>query len=155
MGLMALTPTEKKIVQHAKDSLIQAQGDLKKQQDYAQWADNEQQQAWAFAATQKQQIDGLQEDIKKAHDNEQTMANEVAKMKPFWDKGHKYWGIGAIMLGFGILVKHLLILTAFLILLGLAIWILSFFVPWLKIPLAFVQRFFNWAASKIKGKPKL
>lgn len=128
-GLLALTPAEKSSVSKALSKVTQAQA------EYAR-AKAETATAWEYAgnadaraAETDAKIGPLQEQINASHENEQRLGNLVAKYQPFYILGHKFWGVGGIIQGFGILATHLLILIAFLALLVLGIWALSLVFP--------------------------
>ena len=147
-----LTPAERKIVEHARTSLLQAQAEGKKQADMAAWADQEQKTAWDFAATQKTQIDQLQKDIKTSHDNEQTMANAVQKMKKVYDAVTRWWSLGAFVWGVQQLIKHLLILAIFGTVLMLVFWGLTFVFPFLLPAFRIALIPFNWLLAHIEAR---
>ncbi len=83
------------------------------------------------AATAEAKLKEADGQIAKLAANANSVAAERDKYKAFYDSGHKYFGLGAIGLGVGILAKHLLILTGVLILCGLLIFGLSLIFPFL------------------------
>lgn len=158
---LALTPAERSVLRDARSQLKTAisqfqdvnvkLGDAGKQieaaNQHAAEADGRAAAAETHAASADQHAAETDakakktgEEIETAHKNEQTMANAVAVMKPIYDQVYKYWGIGAIILGFQILGKHLLILAAVLIGIGLALWIASFFTPVIGIGLTAARK---------------
>jgi hypothetical protein len=158
---LALTPAERRVVEDARGKLKEATaqfeqvkaklGDAGRQIEEANKHAAESDARAAAAETHAASADQhaaetdlaakkTGEEIETAHKNEQTMANAVAEMKPIYDQVYKYWGIGAIILGFQILAKHLLILAAVLIGIGLALWIASFFFPVIGVGFKAVRR---------------
>lgn len=64
-------------------------------------------------------------EIKDHVDNERKLADEVENMRPIYKLATSWYGIGAIVLGVGLLVKHLFILAIALLGLALLLWLLS------------------------------
>jgi hypothetical protein len=56
--------------------------------------------------------------VNEAYTRELTLAKDNAKIKPVYEQCTKWWGLGAILYGFGQLAKHLLILAAVLAVMG-------------------------------------
>lgn len=81
------------------------------------------------AAKTAAQIGALEQEINTHHENEKRLAALAEKYKGFWESGHKWWGLGAVVLGVAILTKHLFILAAVLVLLCVLLWGLSMVFP--------------------------
>lgn len=137
----ALTPTERKIVQHAQTELHAGIAKYNEADARAAAAAQHAGEADAHANDTDGKLKVLSGEIETAHKNEQTLAGQVKKYKGFWDAGHKYWGIGAIGLGIGLLFKHLLIAAAVLLALGVGLYIASFFFPVISVGLTVVRKF--------------
>jgi hypothetical protein len=118
---LALTPTERTVLEHARTKLVESQKlfesvNLKLTTAEQQIASANQHAAEsdARAASAEQnasqarvqaQITGavadvLRKQIDVSHDNEQRLANEVAIYKPVYDQVNKWCGIGAFVYGF-------------------------------------------------------
>jgi hypothetical protein len=146
-----LTPTERKIIIHAKEHLGLAKQENIQAWDEANKAYNKAHEAEQRAAETDKQIDITKGQIKVAHDNEKRLGGLVAKYEPFWIQGHKWWGIGAIGLGVGILVKHLFVTIAVVLLLIVAGLVLAFFFPFLIPLFRMIGNFFGMLFRWIGG----
>lgn len=86
------------------------------------------------------------------------LSDKNAKMQKVYDQVNKYWGIGGILYGFGQLFKHLLILTAVIIVVALLLFAASValkgFFPWLAPVGAFFNMIGRGIASLFKPKNK-
>jgi phage-related protein len=136
---LALNENEKKLVIHAKGALSEAQKNYNTQklqaeqaEKRAEEAEKEAEEANKNAAQTAQNILTLQGDIKKASAREAKLVIRVNNLQRLEKKVNSLWGIGAIIYGFERLAKHIFILIAVLIGLALILWVVSFFVPWLK-----------------------
>jgi hypothetical protein len=76
-------------------------------------------------------------------------ATENAAMRPIVAQVHKWWGIGGIAYGFVRLAKHLLILAAVIIAIGVAVLILSFFFPVIGVAFKAIGPLFGAVMSRI------
>src|SRR6267378_3899391 len=110
----ALTPNERKIVQHAQSTLRQAitqyndaQAKVATADQQIAAADQRAAEAAAHAKTTDDAIGVLQKDIKAAHDREVALKAENDKMKPVYDKVRSYWGLGGVVYGIQLFAKHL------------------------------------------------
>lgn len=89
--------------------------------------------AWEFVAKAQDKtdetltrIEPLEKAIKTSHKNEVELAQKLTKYEAFWTSGHKWFGLGAIALGVGLILKHLFIGLAILVVLGI---LLAIFFP--------------------------
>jgi hypothetical protein len=78
-------------------------------------------------------------------------ANENAAMRPIVNTVNKWWGIGGIVYGFVRLAKHLLILAAVVIAIGVAVLVLSFFFPVIGVAFKAIGPLFGAAMSRVTG----
>jgi hypothetical protein len=139
----ALTPKERKVVQkaltdlrEAKREYADAQAKLALADERAVQAEQNAADAWGHATVTYEKALTLSKQIDTAHKNEQTMANAVAKMKPVYDKCMRWFGVGAILFGFGMLFKHTLIAAAVLLVLAAILWFaVPLARPILRVPL--------------------
>lgn len=147
-GLLALTAPEKRAINHALDKIKEAQASYDRDQAEKAYAWEYAAQADAHSAETDAKIGPLQSQVDVSHKNEQDLANQVQKYKPFYDQAHKLWGIMGIILCFGILAGHILILIGFIVLLILAIWALSLVFPIFGPVFAIIASFFKrlWAS---------
>lgn len=136
----------------------QARAELKKAQtEYAQaksetaQAKIENEASAQHAAETDQKAGILSQEIEVSHKNEQTLGDKVKKYEPFYLQAHKLWGIMGIILCFGILAAHILILIGFLILLAIATWALSFAFPVIRPFFVIIEAFIKSVFSKIAG----
>jgi hypothetical protein len=83
------------------------------------------------------------------HGELQRSAKENAAMRPIVARVNKWWGIGGIVYGFVRLAKHLLILAAVVIALGVAVLVLSFFFPMIGVAFKAVGPLFGAVTSRI------
>lgn len=146
-GFLALTAPERKAVQQALDKVTQAQSDYSRAKAETATAWEYAGNADAHAADTDAKIAPLQAQIDASHANEQKLADRLAKVEPFYLRAHKLWGIMGIILCFGILAGHILILVGFVILLLVAFWALSLAFPALgpivSIGTGFFKRLFD------------
>lgn len=147
LACLALTPVEKRAVNKAITKIAEAQ---------AHYADSDKKiiEAWAYASKADARafetdakIGPLQEQINVSHKNEEELAKKVGKYEPFWKMGHRWFGIGGILQGFGILATHALILIGFIVIALIAFWGLSLAFPILRPIIAIIAGFFKriWA----------
>lgn len=149
---LALTPAERKIVEHAKAQLEGAQTELKQAQDYAQWADKSQADAWTFAGQTDAAAKKTGQEIETAHKHEQDQAAYIAKIEPVYKAVTRWWGLGAFVWGIEELLKHLLILALFGTGLMLAFWGLTFVFPFLLPAFHLVVAFFHRILASIESR---
>lgn len=97
-----------------------------------------------LAKGQQKQIVTLSGQVDKSYENEKELARYNAYAKPIIDQVNSMWGIGGIIYGFKVLSKHLFILLAVLAGLALAIFVLSFFFPFIG---AFIRMAGSWLAT--------
>jgi hypothetical protein len=62
----------------------------------------------------------LESRVDEAYIRELALAKDNVKIKPIYEQCTKWWGLGAVLYGFGQLAKHLLILAAVLIVVAAA-----------------------------------
>ncbi len=89
-------------------------------------AEQNAQAAQDSASETGRRIETLSSDIDKAQKRADALATENAKMKPVYDRVHKWFGLGAIFFGLGLLAKNVFILVAVG---GVALLVASFFLP--------------------------
>lgn len=151
---LALSPAEKKLVHQARAELKKAQTEYSQAKSETAQAKLENEASAQHAKETEDRIAPLSAAIDASHKNEQRLGDLVQKYEPFYIQGHKWWGIGAIIAGFGILATHLLILAGAIITLCVIVWILSM-LPWfsfLQIPVQIAGRFFRSLRDKILKK---
>ncbi len=139
---LALTAKERKIALHAKEELALGREQFAQAAQHAQDADKRADEAEQHARDTESSAQALQKQIDAHQKNEELLAGQVKKYKPFWDTGHKLWGIGAIGLGIGILLKHIFILIAVVLVLVLILWALSFAFPVIRPAFMLIEAFF-------------
>jgi hypothetical protein len=149
IACLALTPAERNIVTDAKKHLDAAKAENIQAWDSAQSAWNTAAEADAHAKQTDAEAATVRQQIEVAHKNEQALATSNAKMKPVYEQCTKWWGIGAILYGFGQLAKHLLILLAVLVVLAVAVLVLSFFFPAMGPFIRMVGTFFGAVFNRI------
>lgn len=154
----ALTNKERSTVIGARGKLKIAQEQFAQAEQKTQEAEQKAAEADKHAQETDEANKTLEKDIKDAHEREVTNFKLAQKYKGAYDQSHKWWGIGGIIAGFGILATHILILIASLLALCLILWLLSFvpFFSWLKpaakIASAFVTSIGNKIAALFKKK---
>ena len=143
----ALTPVERKLVLSIQSEVRQAQADYAKVQADLRQADANAADAYnraVAAETQTAQTQSalgtLQKAINDAAAYTAGLAKQVTKMKPVYDQCTSHWGLGAIAYGVGELAKHLLIAVAVIAVLGVGLYVASFFFPWIGVALGVVGR---------------
>jgi DNA-binding protein YbaB len=118
---------------YLQDLLGKAKDDAHQQELLIDESNQRAEEAETHAAQTDASVTDLGKQIDTAHANEEKAVKYNLYAKPIVDKVNKYWGIGAIMYGFGRLFKHLIILA--LVVIGLAIlavilyFVMSFFFP--------------------------
>lgn len=149
LSCLALTPYERKVIQGVKGKIHAAQIQLDESTQHSQWADQELQNAWTWGETLDKELATVKQDIQISHDNEVKAVAENQKMKPVYDKVHKYWGIGGIIFGFQRLAKHLFIVSIVLVVVGIVLVVLfpTVILPFFKM----IASFFGWVFRRIAG----
>lgn len=90
--------------------------------------------------------------VKTEHDELQRCADENAAMRPIVEQVNKWWGIGGIAYGFVRLGKHLLILAAVIVALGVALFVLSFFFPVVGVAFKAIGPLFGGAIRRVGAR---
>lgn len=158
---LALTSSERKLVQNIQAQVREAQADYRAAKEstaeadaraaaaeqHAQAADN-------HAATTDLELGTLKKQISDAAAREANDLKLIAKMKPVYDQCTSHYGLGAIAYGVGELAKHLLIAIAVLAVLGVGIYVLSFFFPIFGVMLGVILKFVGLAFKAIIGAVK-
>lgn len=140
-----LTPVEKAQLKQVQALVHTAISKWSESETHIALADQRAQEAIDHALVTDHRADMLQVDLDQHYENEKRLSSMVNQYKPFWDTGHKWWGIGAIGLGLGILLKHALITVAIL---AIAAILISIFAPG---AIGVVRAFFGAAMSWIKN----
>ncbi len=123
---LALTPVEKRIVQHAKDQLSQAQQESVILKDELSQAQGEAALSALSAQSAESKAKTAQDQAVAEHAQLVKAVDQNAKMKKVYDACTKWWGLGAILYGIGSLLKHVLIGIAFIVVVMI---LLMIFVP--------------------------
>ncbi len=131
VACLALTPAERKIVEHARAQLGDALKEQQHSKDLADWAMKSNQEAWDFANATKAAADVTAQEINVAHKHEQDQAAYIGKMEPVYKAVTRWFSLGAFVWGTQQLLKHLIILALFGTGLMLAFWGLTFLFPFL------------------------
>lgn len=138
-SLMAVTPavalTEKERqlarqalseLQEAKAQFADAKAKLASADERAATAEQEAANARQFADQTQEKAAVLSKQIDVANSNELRLAQENAKMKPIYDRVTRWFGLGAIIFGLGMLLKNVFIAAAIV---AVAFFIASFIFP--------------------------
>lgn len=137
-----LTPVERKTVLHAREQLHLSINQFNAANESALAADN-------ALVTANLRLAQLDKDIGAAHEREIALAKLNAKMKPVYDTCTSRWGLGAIGFGLSMLFKHILILLTVVALLGVALYVLSFFFPVIGVVMKAIAVFFHMIANRV------
>lgn len=152
--IWALTPAERKIVQHARTELTTAQTDYAAAKSALTDADQRAQDAELHAQLTDQYAGILQKRVNVEHRNAQTLADLNAKMKPVYDQCTRWLSLGAFVYGFKKLLEHLLILAAVGIGLMALVYGLSFAFPAFGLVLAVIHRVLSRVLAVIEARIK-
>ncbi len=140
----ALTPAERKVVQHARTELTTAQKDYSDAKTSLAAADQRAADAEAHAATTDQAAGVLQKQTDAIYKEALTLKAMNAKMQSVYDSCTKWFGAGAIVFGVKDLLKHLMWFALGAGVLVIALYALSFAFPIFGIILAVVVHFFTF-----------
>jgi ABC-type multidrug transport system fused ATPase/permease subunit len=151
---LALTPAERKTVQHARTELTTAQKDYTDAKTALAAADQRAQDAELHAQATDQFAGTLQKQVDTEHTEAQRLANLNAKMKPVYDQCTKWLSLGAFVYGFKELIKHLLILAAVGVGLMALVYGLSFAFPVFGAILAFIHSILSKVLAVIESRIK-
>jgi hypothetical protein len=158
---MGLTPDERKVALKARSELRAGHEQYQAAAQRATEADQRAAQAEAHAqmaddqAAKTAQAAGvLQTQVDAAAAREGKLVTEVNSLRDLKKQVYSHWGLGGILLGFSILVKHIFITVIVIAVVAVALFALSFFFPiigvGLKIVWAFIKREFSTLIALLK-----
>lgn len=151
LALSALTPAERKIVEHARQELSAGRAEHDKAVADVAAAQQRTSEAEASAKVTADKIGPLEKQIEDAHKHESDLAKQVNDLKKEHDQVHSYWGLGGVLLGFSILAKHLFITILVILGIGIALYVASFFFPVIGVGLGIVRAFLGSLWTRIKA----
>ena len=157
---LGLTTNETKIVQHAQKGLVEAQRDYKDQrikteeaEKRAEEADREAQKANDNAAKTSQNIEIVAKQVDDAYEREKALVTRVNQLQELEKEVNSYWGLGAILYGIKVLLKHLFILGIIVAVLGATLYFLvPAAIPFIKMILSFFGMIFRKIGDLFRKK---
>lgn len=143
----ALTDQERKIVMDAKQhwqsamrEREQMKADIVAAQSAATSAAQSASLAQASAQSAETKAQDAQKQVDVEHKNLVAAESLVKKMQKVYDQCTSHWGLGAIAYGVGELAKHIFIAIIVIAVLGIGIFVLSFFFPLIGVIFGVVAR---------------